>query len=501
MMYLFFICTIFFLLSLFQSLKLNKSPPDHNAHIFIINEIQKKNYGLPSAPISIINKSSWGGYPIIYHYLISKFSSRFNKYFSLIQSPILTIIICTIIVHLMGYESKSKEIIFFLILFSPFNFDINNAKNYGFSCRTLGQLFLILFIVSLFKFIPSDYIIEDNIVYFSLAFFSAMGIIMFNVFALQALLIFCFISLLFGSWMPLIILILALLTFIILFGEYGKQYIVSTVRYWNSYRKYFAKISILKLYPSFWLTPFIELKSVIQTRNYKRIYNLITHNSVINVFLFNPIVLLMPYLLYQNDIDNNVVYHLSVAMFFAFFVTSIKPGRFWGEPHRYLELLTPFVIVFGFNHIEKIDYYFICYMILANSIQIYFFTKQVSIRLDKNEKCLNNILNIIVKKVVKPVVLSNNSHTIRYFMSQNWRFIVPWSIDEKIAGMWADELYTRFPFIDNKPLLKIIDEFRPNVLILSNRNQYKKSEILKRKYTLQHKEDEFQIFIISKDTS
>ena len=86
-------------------------------------------------------------------------------------------------------------------------------------------------------------------------------------------------------------------------------------------------------------------------------------------------------------------------------------------------------------------------------------------------------------------------------MSQNWRFIVPWSIDEKIAGMWADELYTRFPFIDNKPLLKIIDEFRPNVLILSNRNQYKKSEILKRKYTLQHKEDEFQIFIISKDTS
>ena len=97
-------------------------------------------------------------------------------------------------------------------------------------CRAIGQLFLMLFIVSLFKFIHTNYFIDDNLVYFSLAFFSAMGIIMFNVFALQALLIFCFISLLYGSWIPLIILILALFTFIILFGEYGKQYIYMYIK-------------------------------------------------------------------------------------------------------------------------------------------------------------------------------------------------------------------------------------------------------------------------------
>ena len=484
------VCLAFGFLSILQCALLNKSPSDHNAHIYIIKETQKRRLKLPSTPSSIINKSAWGGYPLLLHFFLGKLSLDSYKIPALLLGTFLNLITALVTIYILEPPSSLAFCLFF-ILFSPYNFDVANATNFGISSRSLGQLFLIIFISSLS--LASRDMLGEEWNFTLLALISCLSIIAFNVFATQALIIFSLVALFFGNFLPMLMLSLSLALFLIFFGNYAKGYLSSTLKYWNSYRKYFADISILLSYPSYWLTPINEAREIYRSRNYKRAYNLVVHNSVLNSLLFNPIVWSCLYVMFKGFDLNPIIQQFIVAMFFAFFITSFKFGRFWGEPHRYLEMLTPILVIVMFDNIFEWKYEYIFYFIALVILQL-ILSLILSKKLKHNSQTLDFLESVVDDNIINPVIASNNNHAIRHFLKNQWKFVTIWSIEEEIVGMKPHLVFDPFPFIGFDSFLKIIDKYIPNALLISIRDDVDEKALNIRGYRVISSKNEYVLY-------
>ena len=197
----------FAFLSILQCSFLNKNPSDHVGHLYLINEMKKHKWKLPTAPTKILNKSTWGGYPVLLHFLISKFPKSSYSFFSLTMKTIIVIATSLSLILLLSPKTQLISYALFLILFSPYNFDMSNATNYGISSRTLGQFFLIMMVVSISSYPSLDQSIEIKNLFIPILL--CMAVIGFNVFATQALLIFSLVSMFFGNFLPSIITVIS----------------------------------------------------------------------------------------------------------------------------------------------------------------------------------------------------------------------------------------------------------------------------------------------------
>ncbi|MFQ5468994.1 MAG: hypothetical protein ACE5EH_01675 [Gammaproteobacteria bacterium] len=491
-----FVCISYLLLSVFQGWLLNRSPTDHNAHLYIIRETRQNRWKLPASPTSIINSSSWGAYPLVLHFIIGKLPSKIIPIVTLLQASLFTVATGVLIVSYPILDSSvSNSVVLGLFLFSPFNFDVSNARNYGLGSRAAGQFFLIFFILT------TTWLVEStDIMSWVISIFAAMCVIAFNTFALQALIIFCVVAVFLSNWQPLFVTIIGTICFFIIFGKYAYCYLRDTVIYWNTYRKYLAKVFILKNYPSYWLTPFIELPVIIKKNNWKRAAILIWKNTFVNSVLLNPLPWICVFILYNNVDSNDPVVQFYIAMFVAFFVTSIHFGRFWGEPHRYLEFLTPYAALMIFPVLHPAINTAFIYAFLVIGIQIAI-SVIMSRHLQFNKNELDRIEKIVSKKITHPVVFSNNNYTTKYFMKNDWKFIILWSIDRNLCGYKPHEAFENYPFIGYEICKKIISEYKPNVLILYDMEKEKISEIESQGYFSGYNEGKYHLLLASSDTN
>ncbi len=485
-------CILFGFFSILQCSFLNKNPSDHVGHLYLINETRKSGWKLPDRPSMILNKSTWGGYPLFTHYIIGKFPEESYKLISLTIKTTILLITSFLVVRYFSIEPQLVSYVFFLLLFSPYNFDVSNSANFGLSSRTIGQLLLILTILSLSNYSTLEQGIDNRYIFLSIIL--CLAVIGFNVFATQALLIFSFASIFFGNILPSIVLVSSIIIFALIFGRYGRRYIFSTVKYWHYYRIKFAEVSILKDYPSFWLTPFRELSKLLSNKDWKNIFNLIYKNSLLNALFLNPVFWVGLYFIYESNNHSSIYFQFIIAMLIAFFITSFRQARFWGEPNRYLEIATPILIILTIDDLIQLDFFFTPYLIILLIMHL-IVSKFLSDRLINNSDSLDKFSQCIELTVKAPVLASNNNHSLKHFLPNGWQYVTIWNIEEGISNIESTEAFSPFPFINFGAFLKIIDDYKPNVLIIDQRKDTITNEISNRGFVEVMSADNYLLFI------
>lgn len=484
--YMFFI--IFAVLSLLQIKMLNRSSSDHQGHIFIINETKAK-WSLPKYPRSIVNKSSWGGYPILLHYIIGKLPKSIAAFFQNYIGVVFSLL--TPLCVLFFFDSFENNLIVFLLLFAPYNFDITNAKNYGFSTRSIGQFFFVLFLC---LFLENQHLgsLQNSYSLFFMVI-SVFFLISFNVFALQCMIFLSIVSCFFGVFLPVVVLFLASILFVIIFPGYGFSYLKSTFKYWNIYRTHLAKSSILIDYQSFWITPLKKGFNLLLERNFQGLYNLIFKNSLFMGFILNPIPWVAFAIFYTYEVEQNYLIIFS-SMMIAFFITSFRFGRFWGESNRYLEMIAPFAVIYTFPFIEDLMPILMAYFSLFVIFQ-FLISYKLSKKLGLSENNFGAFEREINSFGLKNILLfSNNHHASKYFLTNPWNFILIWSFEEEIVGVKSPEVFSRFPKIKFEYFLKILDSYKPNFIILEDLGDVNSKELISRGYKNIKKIESFSLF-------
>ena len=484
--YIFFI--LYAVISLLQVKMLNRSSSDHQGHIFIINETRSKWF-LPKSPESIVNKSSWGGYPILFHYIIGKLpkftATFFQNYIGLVFSLLTPLCV------LYFFDSFENNLIVFLLLFAPYNFDITNAKNFGFSTRSLGQFFFVLFLC---LFLENQHLETFQNPY-SLIFMiiSVFFLISFNVFALQSMIFLSIVSCFFGVFLPVIILFLSSIIFVTIFPGYGISYLKSTFKYWDIYRTHLAETSILIDYHSFWINPLKQGFNLFIKGNFKDLYNLVFKNALFLGLILNPVPWITFILLFHQEVDT---YYLIIfsSMMIAFFITSFRFGRFWGESNRYLEMIAPFAVIYTFPISKDFMPILILYFSLFLIFQL-FITNKLSKRLTLSENNFGTFEKEINTFDLDNILLfSNNHHASKYFLTNPWKFILIWSFEEEIAGIKAPNVFSKFPRIEFKSFLKIIDQYKPNVILLEKLDDVIEEDIVNRGFSYVFTNNNFVLY-------
>ncbi len=448
-------------LGVLEAWLLNRSPTDHRAHVFMIRETMRHRWRLPAAPRAIVNPASWGAYPIVLHFLIGKLPRRLDRPIALMQAPLFTLATTLVVVlALAGGSTAGALLAFALALFSPTNFDASNARNYGLGSRAAGQLFFALLVLSTLHLgaapTPAAWL---------LAGLAAVGLVAINTFALQGAIFWALASLAFGEWRPLLLLVAGAAAFALLFGEYGRGYLRDTFRYWRAYQAQLAGVFVLTNYPSYWVTPFVELPRALRARQWKRAGLLVWKNTFANSLLLNP----LPWLAVLGGAvaveAARPLWGLFAGGFLAFFLTSLRPMRFWGEPHRYLEFLTPFAAWVVARHLGALPAWIPVGFAAMIAAQLAL-AVALSRRMSSSEKDLRRVEELLVERPEPPVLLSNDNYATRYFMKHDWKFVTLWSIDRPFCGLPASEVFARYPYLRFDAVCRAIDEFAPSALLM-----------------------------------
>jgi hypothetical protein len=181
-------------------------------------------------------------------------------------------------------------------------------------------------------------------------------------------------------------------------------------------------------------------------------------------------------------------------MLFAFFLTSLKFGRFWGEANRYLEVIAPISIVYSVSLLEEYTNFFVLYFFILLVIQ-FLITFKISKSLKDNESIFEGFDRNIQSLGIKDILLfSNNHHASKYFLSKPWNFILIWSFEEEIVGTKAPNVFSKFPRIKFKSFLKIIDEHKPNIILLEKLDDVVEEEMVSRGFSYVFTSNNFVLY-------
>lgn len=431
----FFIVIIFFIIISFAlSNYLRSLGTDSDSHRYIFEELKFAKGKLPRSPTLVVNEASWGAYPLLYHYLFQKFNSVSFEFISKIQNSLL--IVC-IALYISYCNDQISIILVCLILFYPANFEIINARNVGFSSRTIG-IFAICIVIQQGWY-------SDDVDYVQLTFGIVLATII-NTFSLQFLIILAITSFIFlESVYILPCMILTILTLSSV-NAYFRDYFFDTFNFWRVYQKEMANKFILMNYPSYYLTPFLEFKSIMRERNLSRLYYLVTRNYIFSFLTFHPFVIVLvvsPY---------GLTFPTITALITSILI-SFRPLRFWGEPQRYLDFVYPFVMMDIFlNFGDKINYTALGY----SSVVVMLSFLQAKLTISHTTVNYNffkdQIVNYVLSKNKEGVVFSNNMHLTKPFLAEGVKSITLWSSEKGLCGLSVVEAVEKFPLYTPKAI-------------------------------------------------
>jgi hypothetical protein len=323
---------------------------DHFIHLSILKKIKSNGFKYGVKKISGYNEEN-STYPILFHYILACFF-----YKTAINNPNRIGFVITIISifffnfflsHLIGLADWFfilKANILYLIF--PFSYIYWNAKNMGLTARGFGLLIGQIFTYCLVFYLKGEGSITWIIMMTVFSFTALLG----SQFAFQYILFVSLVTSLFVSQLQLLIpVVISLVLFRLLLPKFSKEFFRGQYNHKRNYALYLAPIYILKTRPSiyrdfiydFWIKLRQLKKEKVETLYY--IYS----NPVFELIYGFPFLWVFIYYLLKNGAINNLetIDSIIASSLALFFLISLRPFRFLGEPQRYVEFVIPLISI------------------------------------------------------------------------------------------------------------------------------------------------------------
>jgi len=452
-------------------------------------------------------------YPQLYHWLLSFCeNNKINYYNSVLKiflwciQGFMLFFLLNISERYLGYNVPIHIAIFGLIILylNPFNFDSNNAKNINLSPRLLGVVIGQLFLC----FIASYHITEEVIFLFLISIFIPL-VIYTTQFTLQFISIIFLVHIFFFETQIIIAYLLGLLFTVAINIKYFIFYFKMQLQHKTFYSKKLADQFILKVRYSIWRDFIYDFW--IKPKN-KSFILYIYNNPVIQALFGFPLLIFFIINFVSNYeniyyIKNNgkvLLFFVPVLLcFFAFIITSFRRTRFLGEPQRYLEFSTPFLVVLLItNYHENILGVYLSFLLfLISLLTVYILKNKISDIKNIKEISLYKIKDYITNKskIEKSVIFCNNLNITKKLLDTNNSFFWGMPVNEAIGNYNYKNVFDEYPIVSNDIIPELIDSFKVDTVIIDTSvKSYNKSVInnINQKIKLAVKEGPLEIYNI-----
>ncbi|MCI7765126.1 hypothetical protein [Helicobacter sp.] len=302
----------------------------------------------------------------------------------------------------------------------PIMYAVWNAKFMGLSARAFGIFLVYLYLFSFYFYLIG----ESGLIAFLLIIIFSFLCLLSSQFAFQFVIFSCiFVALVTFHFEVLLLIPLDIVLLFAVNFSYAKNFFTSQFHHKRNYLKFMIKGCHFQLRYSIW-RDFVYDFWKKQDKAY------VLGNPVVEVIIGampNCIVLVyFPFSEMLNDYHTYTLYVLLATSFFAFWITSLRIGRFLGEPQRYIEFGIPFasilsvmvfpswlVVIFLFVNI------FVLWWYAKNSQHHRQLPEHIKIR-EELIRYVNSIFNLEFCHL-----LSNDNEIARYFYVSNYDPHVP----------------------------------------------------------------------------
>ena len=326
-----------------------KFESDHYVHLKYINNFKHGNKRFGAIIMAHYNQL-YAVYPLLYHYLISVFfyDTAINKPHrinNLIQ--VISYLSFNAFVYWFTGTTNLLDYLTYNLVFSlfPFSYAFWNAKNTGLSARGFGLLTGQLFTYGLLVYMNSGSVFA----YVCLIIFALISLLG-SQFSFQYVVFVSITTALITTKVELIIpLFVSLVLFRVAFPELFKHYIRGQFNHKKNYALYLASIFIIKyrpnIYRDFVYDFWVRLAKIKTERT--QALNYIYTNPIVELIYGFPFLWVTFFFVYRENqlLFSNELFIIIGATLLIFFVISLNPFRFLGEPQRYLEFTLPLITV------------------------------------------------------------------------------------------------------------------------------------------------------------
>ena len=409
---------------------------DHPIHVRVIKIIKRNGYKYSIKDVFTFDEYATY-YPFLYHWILSFFFYRTSiRKPYLIQWNInfLKLIFFNVFLYSTSFHYSFSHFDYFILNFVyltfPFSYSFWNAKNTGLSARGFGLLLGQMYVYGLFHYLlqNSNLILIFLIVISLLVILSSMMAFQFIILSSPLL------SLIFYKAEIILIPIISYFIFFIVFNKLAKKHFIGILNYYKNYSNYYAEIFIFKERPNiyrdfvkdFWIK-FSDQK--------------IKFADKIKYVFLNPLIELIhgfPYLIillfFIEGEYNLIEVKIIGSVLFLFFLITLNPFRFLGEPQRYLEFIIPILtVIFVVKTNPELQ--------LISVTIIFIFIKLMSYfkKIDKGKELnAHPILHYLDNNFsFRDILISNDQNFMKFYSKSSFSIFKPDGVSE---FHWAERL-------------------------------------------------------------
>lgn len=473
-----------------QSLISQRTGSDHAVHVFLTRRIRKSRFRLFVRIPDILNDCYCGAVPLYLHWIMAHFRSGAVFWSERLLNPVVNslhvVLVGAIAVQACRSEGLPPQLAgaaACLFALTPQFYHALAARNFGLSARGTGLLLLTAFFGMAYAVQASP----SSAAYWLLLTVLGWLVWGFSTFAQQALCILSVLMLvLTGLYVPVAGAVLGLALFIGLHPRYSIGYLRHTLLFIRTYAKSLAPIYILRRRPSIWRDLVWDIWVRFGEQGAVKALRYAYENSVLVIVFLNPLVIVCVWAaLRGTDLHHGLFgFSLSLALCgaLAALLTSFRPTRFLGEPERYVEVVTPWVVLFGARalfvgatHVgspgmQPLALLACAFLLLdiaqlAASRMLVRFVGQQTPSLEAIERAIADRWGRDAR------VCCNNEHFTKMLMQHDWQYAYCLAVGESYADMTIGEAFSSFPILRPEACERIAERFRINACLL-DRKEY-----------------------------
>jgi len=381
---------------------------DHYIHLSIIKNFRNNKFKNGIKDIFTLDEK-YSYYPILYHWILAKYF-----YKAAITNPnsiskaidLLKLISFNLFLNYIGdYKLYDLILLNLSYLFFPFNFSPWNAKNKGLSARNFGIL-----LVNIYLYLSVIYLNEKNLIYFLLIIISSFLVLKSSMMGFQFI---CLTTPVFSIISNnLILIVIPFITIFLNFLFYyksAKNHLIGLYNYYYNYKNYLSKIFIFKerinIYGDFLNGFYFKFKISGLTKPF---FAYVYKNPIVEMLIGFPLLIII----INKIIYGNTYLSLYIASsIFIFFVITLNPLRFLGEPQRYLEFVVPFISILAISSDKKLLFF-----VLILSLILILFLKILTLKKDLYHEDFLKLNQFLNKNFDENcIMISNDNNLLKKF--------------------------------------------------------------------------------------
>ena len=464
-----------FALTTLQSFKLVGVGTDHFVHKFLVRAVRRNRHRLFDKIPGILNETHCGALPIYLHWLLSWLKPNGLFWAERLINPIVSsvhVLLVAIIVWCANGEIKKPEMWAGLVActfaLTPQFFHAFSARNFGFSARSPGLLFLTTFLSAVYAASTNGW---PAWIGMAVSAWLVLGV---STFAMQAMVIFALLLfLLSGSVMPLCGVGLGLLCFIALHPRYSIAYLLSTRTFIVTYAREIAPIYILVQRFSVWRDLVWDVWIAFRggpRKGARYAYE----NSILIVLLLNPMVPLACWAYIGGYLPEESLGSFAGAVAtagaLAVVLTSFRATRFLGEPERYAEAAGPWATIAGvsvlWDGLGMLGVFSLLITFLFVDILQLLLSRMLLKHIRGKQTDYMTAIEIIDRLDLDVRLCSNNEQITKMLMIRDWSFACCISASNDYCGMFFTKAFSTYPVLRRESLERIVESCRINVCVL-----------------------------------